>query len=65
MEIHPTAYCMHLSSEEFDIIKSIISLRLDYIENTKDPEERKELDKETSFVLLEKIFMAMCSYLDE
>lgn len=60
MEVHPTAYCMYLSAEEFDIIKSIISLRLDYIENVKDPEERKEVDKETSCVLLEKIFMAMC-----
>ena len=65
MEIYPTAYCMHLSAEEFDLIKSTIALRLDYIENVKDPEERKEVDKETSCVLLEQIHMAMCLCLNE
>ena len=65
MEIHPTAYSMHLSAEEFNIIKSTISLRMDYIESVKNSEKRKEVDKETSYVLLEKIFMAMCFCLDD
>ena len=65
MEIYPTAYCMELSAEEFDAIKTTIALRLDYIDNVKDPEERKEVKKEIPHVLLEKIHMTMCLCLDE
>lgn len=65
MEIYPTAYCMHLSPEELDVIKDTIVLRMDYIDKIQDPEERKEVEKETSYTLLQKIHMAMYLCLDE
>ena len=72
MEIHAVTHCITLSSEELDIIKDTIALRIDEIESIEDPiesiedpEERKKVEKSTSYLLLTKIHAAMCLYLDE
>ena len=65
MELHAVTHCITLSSEELDIIKETIVLRMDYMDNIEDPQERKEVEKETSYVLLQKIHAAMYLYLDE
>ena len=65
MEVHAVTHCITLSSEELDIIKDTITLRIDEIEKIEDPEERKEVEKLTSYLLLTKIHAAMCLYLDE
>jgi hypothetical protein len=65
MELHAVTHCITLSSEELDIIKDVIVLRIDEIEKIEDPEERKEVEKLTPYTLLTKIHAAMYLYLDE
>ena len=65
MELHAITHCITLSTEELNIIKDTIVLRMDELDKIEDPEERKEVEKQTSYVLLEKIHAAMYLYLDE
>ncbi len=64
MELHAITHCITLSTEELDIIKDTIVLRMDELDKIEDPKERKEAEKQTSYVLLEKIHAAMYLYLD-